>query len=76
VLSLYRQALRARRDIDGAASLDWLETGRDDVLAFRRGALVVVTVFGDQPFAGPVEWGEPLVTSGSAPGTTWYRAPA
>jgi alpha-glucosidase len=74
VLSLYRQALRARRDLDGAAPLQWLETARDDVLAFRRDSLVVVAVFGDRPFIAPPEWGAPVVASESVPGTTWYRA--
>jgi alpha-glucosidase len=81
VLSLYRRALQVRRGIDQTAPLDWLATGRDDVLAFRRGAFVNVTVFGGQPFKPPTSWGNPVLNSradaeaGLPPATSaWYRA--
>lgn len=82
VLNLYRRALRARREIDQSAPLTWLETQRDDVLAFRRGALVCVTVFGGRAFDVPDGWGALLV--GSRPGLDrqlpegcagWYLRP-
>jgi len=63
VLSLYRAALRARRDIDQAASLEWIETGREDVLAFSRGELTCVTVFDGAPFSVPADWGQPRLHS-------------
>lgn len=79
VLSFYRRALLARRQLDPAAPLEWLETSRDDVLAFRRGALVNVTVFDGAPFEVPVEWGVPVLLSqyghtGPLPAgcTGWY----
>ncbi|HEX2892650.1 MAG TPA: alpha-amylase family glycosyl hydrolase [Marmoricola sp.] len=81
VLHRYRAALRARRDIDQSTGLDWLETGRADVLAFSRGDLVCVTTFDGPPYAVPPEWGELVLASGPAgEGTTlpsghtgWYR---
>jgi alpha-glucosidase len=76
---LHRRALEIRREIEGP--LQWLPTYREDVLAFRRGDLVTVTVFGDQPY--PVPWEAPLLTSAEidampgtvAPGSTaWFTA--
>lgn len=56
MLHLYRAALGLRRSLlDG--SLEWLDPGRHDVLAYRRGATVVVTVFGEQPWTPPADWG-------------------
>jgi alpha-glucosidase len=63
VLNLYRAALRARRDLDQATTLEWIDTGRHDVLAFRRGDHVCVTVFDGSPYAVPAEWGDPVLTS-------------
>ncbi|MGN6743830.1 MAG: alpha-amylase family glycosyl hydrolase, partial [Amnibacterium sp.] len=63
VLSLYREALRARRRIDQATALEWRETGREDVLAFGRGDLTCVTVFGGPAYPVPPEWGEPVLAS-------------
>ncbi|HEX7717700.1 MAG TPA: glycoside hydrolase family 13 protein, partial [Marmoricola sp.] len=82
VLHRYRAALRARREIDQDTPLEWLEAGRDDVLAFRRGDLVSVTVFDGPAYDVPGEWGglvigsDPAVTGSRLPaGTTgWYRA--
>jgi alpha-glucosidase len=80
VLELYRAALRARREIDQAAPLEWLDTGRDDVLAFRRGDHVSVTVFDGAPYDVPSDWGEPVVVSRVVPGRAlppgssgWFR---
>ncbi|NUO55757.1 MAG: glycoside hydrolase family 13 protein [Hamadaea sp.] len=58
-LRLHAEALRVRRELRGALpdALDWLTTGRTDVLAYRRGRLTCVVVFGDEPFSVPGEWG-------------------
>ena len=81
VLHLYRAAMRARRDIDPASTLEWLDAGRDDVLAFRRGGVVCVTVFGGPAYDVPEEWGTPVLATGDAAGRTlpadtaaWFRA--
>jgi alpha-glucosidase len=81
VLNLYRAALRARRELDHDAPLAWLETGRSDVLAFRRGDLVCVTVFDGPLFAVPAEWGDLVLTNtGTAGGELaagtagWYQS--
>jgi alpha-glucosidase len=67
-LSLYARALRLRRSLLPAIStsdLVWLEPpGRPDVLAYRRGDLIVVVVFGGMPFTPPAEWGTIALTSG------------
>jgi len=71
VLRLYRTALRLRRDLAGdlAQPLEWVEVpGREDVFAFRRGALTCVVVCGSEPFEAPVAWGE--LALGSAAGPT------
>jgi alpha-glucosidase len=80
-LGLYRRALRVRRSIDQSTALDWLEIGRDDVLAFRRGNFVNVTVFDGRPFEVPASWGRPALISRPAPGdalppatSAWYRS--
>jgi len=81
VLHRYRTALRARRDVDQDAPLSWLETGRSDVLAFRRGDLVCVTVFDGPAYDVPADWGapvlssDPMVTGSSLPAGTsgWFR---
>jgi alpha-glucosidase len=55
MLGLYRSALRLRRDLAdlGAGELEWLDLG-DDVIAFRRGALLVsVTNFSPLPLELP-----------------------
>ncbi|MGI8666318.1 MAG: glycoside hydrolase family 13 protein [Jatrophihabitans sp.] len=80
VLAFYRRALAARRLFEAAAELEWLETGRDEVLAFRRGALSCVTVFDGPPFEVPPAWGVPVCLSRSAAGpltaasSGWYQA--
>ena len=79
-LSLYRRALSLRWELQSAETLEWLETGRDDVLAFRRpNGWTSVTNFGAEPFALPA--GRLLVASspidgGELPGaaTAWLQA--
>lgn len=78
VLSIYRTALLARKQLDHNADLEWLESGRDNVLAFRRGEVTSVTVFDGAPFAPPTDWGVQLCASqpGGGPltstSTAWY----
>ena len=51
-LSLYREALRLRHLLQTEEDLEWVETGRDDVLHFARpNGWHVVTNFGTEPFA-------------------------
>ena len=82
VLNFYRRALRARADFEPDVEFEWLQTGREDVLAFRRGAIVSVTVFDGPSYEPPADWGSPLCTSRldlpiesprPAASTTWYR---
>lgn len=78
-LSLYRRAMALRSQLQTAEALEWLETGRDDVVAFRRpNGWTSVTNFGTEAFELPA--GEVLVSSspleaGSLPGaaTAWLR---
>ena len=50
-LTLYRRALRLRRQLQTEEVLEWTETGRDDVLRFTRpNGWQVVTNFGTEPF--------------------------
>jgi alpha-glucosidase len=78
-LSVYRKALALRSELQAAEELEWLETGRDDVLAFRRpNGWTAITNFGTEPF--PVPAGTVLVSSspleeGLLPGATtaWLR---
>ncbi|GAA1819273.1 glycoside hydrolase family 13 protein [Luedemannella flava] len=69
-LVLHAAALSLRRSLLpalGAAPVEWLTVeGRDDILAYRRGRLTVVTVFGDEPFMPPASWGD--VALASTPG--------
>jgi alpha-glucosidase len=70
-LRLHADALGLRRllreRLRGSA-LEWLAApGRPDVLAYRRGELVCVAVFGDRPFAPPSEWGRVGLSSASTP---------
>lgn len=82
VLSFYRTALAARRRIDGAAGLEWVDTGRSDVLAYRRGDLTCAVVFGGDAFRAPESWGAVTVSSqpvderGCRPNSAAWFAPA
>lgn len=50
-LSLYREALRLRRLLQTEERLEWIETGRADVLRFARpNGWQIVTNFGAEPF--------------------------
>jgi alpha-glucosidase len=62
-LSLYRTALRLRRSLFSGDVFEWLDAGRDDVVAFRNGAGVSVTVMGDRPFVPPSSWGDMALRS-------------
>jgi Glycosidases len=81
-LNLCARALRERRvRLAGAGPLEWIDVpGRPDVVAFRRGAVTSVTVFGDEPYAVPPAWGRIVLTSaptdGPLPGesTAWLVA--
>jgi alpha-glucosidase len=76
VLEFYRRALRERKNLDAEAPFEWLETGRRDAIAFRRGEHVCLTVFGGPAPVVPAEWGNAVITSGSSESaaTTWFRA--
>ncbi|WP_239453314.1 MULTISPECIES: glycoside hydrolase family 13 protein [Microbacterium] len=53
-LALYRQALALRRLLQTAESLKWIDTGREDVLGYRRpNGWTVFTNFGTEPYALP-----------------------
>jgi len=78
-LSLYRRALALRRELQTEESLEWVETGRDDVLHFRRSnGWEVVTNFGSEPFAlsrhDAVISSRPLDEHDALPGdaTVWF----
>ncbi|HEY0697014.1 MAG TPA: glycoside hydrolase family 13 protein, partial [Micromonospora sp.] len=78
-LRLHADALALRRSLLPGTSkqgLEWIEVPqRPDVLAYRRGELTCVTVFGDQPFQPPADWGQLAlasapITAGAIPGAT------
>jgi alpha-glucosidase len=78
-LHLYRSALRLR-PATFSGSLEWLETGDEGVLAFRRGGGVVVAVTGERSFTVPAAWGsvvlssQPLIGRTVAPDTAaWFK---
>jgi alpha-glucosidase len=82
VLWLHADALRLRRDLLPVLGDDlvWLDAaGRPDVLAYRRGPLTVVTVFGEEPFDAPAAWGGlrlcSAATDGTPPGSVHRLAP-
>ena len=63
-LELYREAIRLRRLLETSETLEWIETGRDDVLGFTRpNGWQVLTNFGSEPF--PFS-GDAVLTSGDA----------
>ncbi|SEE90629.1 glycoside hydrolase family 13 protein [Ruania alba] len=79
-LTLYREALALRRELQSEETLEWLETGDEQVLAFRRpNGWVSVTNFGTDAVELPE--GELLLSSasltaaGHLPGATtaWLR---
>ncbi len=64
-LEVYRRALALRRELFAGVTpaVEWCDAGRADVLAYRRGQVLSVTVFGAEPFAVPAEWGALVLTS-------------
>jgi len=77
-LSLYRDALALRRELQTAETLDWLEIGEAVLHVARPGGWEIVTNFGTEPIALPE--GAVLVASGpladgALPGetTVWLR---
>ncbi len=79
-LSLYRRALALRSNLQTAETLEWLETGRTDVVAFRRpNGWTSVTNFGTEAYelpAGEVLVSSAPITANSLPGATtaWIQA--
>jgi alpha-glucosidase len=80
VLHFYRRAVAARAALDPEAPLDWVETGREDVLAFRRGDLTCVVVFGETAYDVPEAWGSRLLATATVTGrrcppdsAAWFR---
>ncbi|MFC7622404.1 hypothetical protein [Microlunatus sp. GCM10028923] len=79
-LALYRDALRLRRELQSEESLTWLDTGRDDVLAFRRpNGWTCISNFGSEPY--PLTGEQVLLASAPLAGdalpgatTVWTRA--
>ncbi|MFG2041637.1 alpha-amylase family glycosyl hydrolase [Dactylosporangium sp. NPDC048998] len=71
-LRLYADALTSRKALASELAdheLRWLAVpGRPDVLAYRRGELVCVTVFGEEPFTPPSTWGQIVLASAPADG--------
>lgn len=62
--SLYRRALALRHELLALERLEWVETGRGDVLRFRRpNGREVVTVFGSAPLALSFMPGQRVVLS-------------
>ena len=81
-LELYRRALHLRRELQGPETLDWGDTGRDDVLHIRRpGGWSALLNTGVQPFELPA--GEVLIASSeldegalAAQSAVWLRESA
>jgi alpha-glucosidase len=62
-LHVYRNALRMRAALFADDSFAWLETDREDVVAFRHGTGVSVTVMGTEAFEPPSAWGTIVLRS-------------
>jgi alpha-glucosidase len=79
-LSIYRRALALRSELQTGETLEWLETGRPDVLAFRRpNGWTSVTNFGTEAVnlpAGTVLVSSSPLEADSLPGATtaWLQA--
>ncbi len=76
-LNLYRKALALRHTLQTQEQLEWIETGRDDVLHFARpNGWQIVTNFGTEPFPlpdGDIVLASRSVSDGRLPGeaTVW-----
>jgi alpha-glucosidase len=83
-LHLYRRALQLRRELQTEERLEWINTGRADVLRFRRpNGWEVVTNFGSEAYALPdtLDRADVLISSSplengaiGADTTVWMRA--
>ncbi|MCK3769246.1 glycoside hydrolase family 13 protein [Microbacterium aerolatum] len=70
-LSLYREALRLRHPLQTGETLEWIETGRADVLRFARpNGWQVVTNFGSEPFDLGEDAADVVLTSRALEGST------
>ncbi|MDF2508302.1 MAG: alpha-amylase, partial [Microbacterium sp.] len=81
-LSLYREALRLRRPLQSGETLEWIETGRPDVLRFARpNGWQIVSNFGTEPFDLGADAAEVVLASAALEGpalageTTAWIAP-
>ncbi len=78
-LSLYRRALALRHELQTEERLEWIETGRPDVLRFARpNGWQVVTNFGTEPYplgeeADVVLTSTPLERAVAPESTIWIR---
>lgn len=65
-LQLYRRALSLRHRLQTGESLEWIETGRPDVLGFARpNGWRIITNFGTEPY--PIDAGEVALASAPTP---------
>ncbi|MCC9053130.1 glycoside hydrolase family 13 protein [Microbacterium sp. F2E] len=63
-LSMYRRALALRHELQTGEQLEWIETGRDDVLHFARpNGWQVITNFGVEPYQLSAASGQVVATS-------------
>ncbi|HYP43791.1 MAG TPA: glycoside hydrolase family 13 protein [Propionibacteriaceae bacterium] len=73
-LELYRNALRLRRELQSAESLEWVETGNAEVVHFvRPGGWHCITNFGTEPHPlppGSVRLSSAPLVDGDMPGAT------
>lgn len=70
-LALYRRALQLRRELQlGEGVLEWLETGDAQVLAIKRGSVIVVIDFAERSTYDTSEWGTEIMRMGSC---AWLR---
>lgn len=80
-LSLYRRALRLRRQGLGRGPIDWPAPPTPEVLLFTRPGLVCATNCGPAPVRLPGRYGDPVLASGELPEpgvlpadtTAWFR---
>ncbi|MHC9044460.1 glycoside hydrolase family 13 protein [Microbacterium saperdae] len=69
-LSLYREALRLRHVLQAGEQLEWIETGRADVLRFTRpNGWQIVTNFGVEPFDLGADAADAVLSSAALDGS-------